>query len=333
MTKSITKPVGLIWTAVALLFVFSSWQVLVNRPFFWSSLMLAAVCSQVLIVLQWQDAKWGTVINLLLLAVAVVGLAAWRFEQRYRADVQQRLAGGPTRLLTEADLVLLPSPVQQLIRNHGAVGRPHVANWRMTFSGSIRGSEKAAWMPFTTEQYNFVNEPARFFFMKAQMFGLPVYGYHAFKDGKAIMDVRLLALIPVQYQAGAAMDKAETVTWLNDLCLFSPGALIDRRLSWQPIDAHRTDVIFSEGPITVHARLFFDGQGDLVNFTSNDRYFTDTDQQLRQVPFSTPVRDYVSFGDRRVPSYGEAVWNLPDKDFCYGRFHLQELTFNQTALR
>lgn len=87
-------------------------------------------------------------------------------------------------------------------------------NFKIEFTGKIRKDEKSEWMPFTSEQYNFMENPTRLFFMKATMKGLPVAGYHCFKNGNAFMDIRLLSLFKVQYLAGTEMNLSETVTFL-----------------------------------------------------------------------------------------------------------------------
>ena len=49
---------------------------------------------------------------------------------------------------------------------------------RFTMHGRIRNGRDARWMPLTAEQYNFVGEPARMFYLNASMFMIPVQGYH-----------------------------------------------------------------------------------------------------------------------------------------------------------
>jgi hypothetical protein len=80
-------------------------------------------------------------------------------------------------------------------------------------------------MPFTSEQYNFMDASTRLFFMKAVMKGLPLSGFHSFTNGDAFMDIRLLSLFKVQYQSGKEMGIAETVTFFNDMCCMAPASL------------------------------------------------------------------------------------------------------------
>lgn len=67
----------------------------------------------------------------------------------------------------------------------------------------------------------------------------------------------------------------------------------------------------------------------VANFVSDDRSRASPDgQSFTRLRFSTPVRDYRAFGPVRVMAFGEARWRLPEGDFTYGEFELQEIACN-----
>lgn len=98
--------------------------------------MLAAVAipiSQYLIIASWHDAKFGTIANIIMLLATVVGFGTWNFARQYRNDVTtglERTAAVPDSVLTEADILPLPAPVQQYLRYTGATGKPKVRNFK-----------------------------------------------------------------------------------------------------------------------------------------------------------------------------------------------------------
>jgi hypothetical protein len=47
--------------------------------------------------------------------------------------------------------------------------------------------------------------------------------------------------------------------------------------------------------------------------------------------FSTPVRDCRTFGPIRIASFGEARWEVPEGEFTYGEFHVQDVEYNGAA--
>ncbi len=323
----ISKQAGRFWLFAALLFVIAATGFLLKKDWWPVMVFFALVVSQVLIILNWKDAKVGTLINLMILLVALSAWGGHHFESRFTRDVKMHLQGTnhpQADLLTEADMLSLPPPVQHYLRYCGAVGRPKVKNMRMAFEGELRGKEKD-WFPFTSLQYNFFDDPARLFFIKGKMYGLTVPGYHDYQNGKARMNIRLFGIIPVVHAAGDQMDKTETVTYFNDLCLFAPAALVDKSISWKPVDSGSVRATFTNGVNTISATLFFNEKGQLENFISDDRSPIDEMQPRR---FSTPVKNYKPFDGRNIPTYGETIWHYPDGDFVYGRFYLKSIGYN-----
>jgi hypothetical protein len=161
--------------------------------------------------------------------------------------------------------------------------------------------------------------------MKARMYGVTVPGYHRYVNAKASMDIRLFGLLQVVGAEGPEMGKAETVTLLNDMCLMAPATLLDERLEWEAINEQSAKVYFTVNGIRISAVLYFNAEGQLINFVSDDRYAV---ANMKSYRFSTPVKDYRNIGGYNLPSYGEAIWHYPDGPFSYGIFNLQEVIYN-----
>lgn len=332
LTIPFSKPVGVLWIAVAFLFIVTSVLFLLKKEYWWIVAITAAVLSQIVIVISWKDAKFGTLANLIVLIVAVLSFTALRFEKTFKYDVAKQFQQNntmPTPLLTEADLQHLPPPVQQYLRYCGVLNKPKVKNMRVVMKGEMR-SKKQDWFPFTTVQYNFFEEPARLFFMKGKMFGVTVPGYHHYINKTAVMDIRLFGLKKMVYQQGPEMNKAETVTLFNDMCLMALATLIDKRIEWEAIESAKAKAVFTNDNITVSAILHFNKEGQLIDFISNDRYDVGGKQWA---PFSTPVKEYQTVNGVHMIAYGEGVWQYPEGSFVYGKFRLKEITYNLSSLK
>ena len=57
--------------------------------------------------------------------------------------------------------------------------------------------------------------------------------------------------------AGPDLDRAETVTLFNDLCVLAPAALVEAPVTWQRIDGHRVRGTYTNGTETITADLIF----------------------------------------------------------------------------
>ena len=333
LTQPISRGMGVSWLMAGLAHLVAG-ALLIGAPRIWWAVGLGAVLlSQLVIMSAWDDAKFGTLVNLMILAAVVYGFASQgplSLRAEYERDVGQRSADRVTPgLVGEADLAPLPESVRRYLRVVGVVGQPKILKVRARWEGRIRSGPDAPWMPFTAEQHNFLGEPSRFFLMHARRSGLPVDVYHAFRDGSASMRVRLLSMLPVARASGPEFTQAETVTLFNDLVLLAPAGVVDADIRWEPLGDGEVRGHYSAGARRVSAVLSFNEAGELVNFVSEDRLAASPDgAELTRQQWSTPVGEYRAFGSRRAPTRGEGKWHPAVGDFAYIELELVELEFN-----
>jgi len=271
------------------------------------------------------------------LLIVVIFLVAGLFykskelKKAYQGDVQQglqQICPLDNSILTVEDTRDLPLPVQKYLAYTGVIGKEKVQNVRIICDGMFRPDPRKGLVPMVSEQYNFFDKPSRFYYIKLKMFGIPVVGVHSYKDATASMRIKIASLFQVADAKGEIMNKAETVTIFNDMCLLAPASLIDKRIKWETIDPLTVKATFTNNESTISALLYFNEKGEIVNFVSDDRCLTTTGEEFRQARWSTPVRDYKDFNGVKLASYGEAVWNLPEGDYCYGQINIKEVVPN-----
>lgn len=343
LTQPISRAGGILWLAAGLASLATALVLAQGVRWWWIVGMGAVVLSQAAIMGSWTDAWAGTIANVILLGAVVYGFAAEGprgLRAEYRVRVEERMAAAVTPAdttratatparITEGDLDDLPPPLQRYLRLSGAVGQERVRHFRAVWRGRIRSGPEDPWMEFAAEQYNFVDPPARFFLMDARKGGLPVDVLHAFEDGHATMRVLLASLLPLVDARGPEMDRAETVTVFNDLCLFAPWALLDADVRWEAVDERSVRGRFTLGENTVSALLTFNEAGELVDFVSDDRMAASPDgKSFEPLRWSTPVAEYRSFGALRVMSRGQGLWHPTEGAFAYFEGELLEVEMN-----
>lgn len=329
MRQRISRRAGIIWLLAGLLFLLAAVLYAKGWDRWWGVAGVGVVLSQGAIVAAWKDARAGTILNLMIALVVVLSAGAFFFKRGYQRDraslieATRAQAESPTRL-TEADLAPLPPLVQGYLRYAGVVGRPTVRAMAVTLRGEMR-ERTGRRFPFVARQESRFDEPARLFWMEGELFGVTVPGYHRYVAGRASMEIRLFGLLPVVSHAGGVLDRTETVTHFNDMCLMAPATLIDRRITWTTLDETRVKASFDTGRHRIEAILSFAPDGRLVNFESNDRTAVDL---MRTLPFSTPLGEYRSFGPYRLAGRGEAVWEYPDGPFSYASIEIDEVSYS-----
>ncbi len=331
LTQPIPPIVGLFWLAAAILFVAAAVALSVWPRAWWAIGAAAIVVSMAVIVPSWTDAKFGAIANLIALTGVVFGfLAQGPFSLRaaYDRDVARGLSSvGVGDTIREADLAHLPPPVQQYLRVTRALGQARISNFHVRMHGRIRGGRDDRWMPLTAEQYNFVGDPARLFYLSASMFAIPVQGYHRYAGASATMTIKAAALVPVVRASGREMDQGETVTMFNDMCVMAPGTLVDRTIEWQSIDSRTARAVFRNADQAIRAELSFNDAGELTNFSSDDRYQTDG-TTMKRVRWSTPIGEYRPFGPVRLASKGEGRWHEPEGEYAYVELAIDDVMYN-----
>lgn len=269
--------------------------------------------------------------------LAAAGAAAAAVATRPGADLQaefdRRIAqlqpGPESAPLTEADIAHLPAPVATWLRRAGALGKPPVTMVHTVFDATLWSAPGSPGMSGLAHQIDVLDPPRRLYFMTTRMYGLPVAVLHDYTPETAGMRVRLARLFDVVDLGGAEFARIETVTFLNDLCLFAPSALAGPGFEWTPVDERSARVRYTVGPNTVTATLFFDEAGDLVDFASDDRADVSGRGEPRRMRWTTPLSEHREIAGRRVPGRGEAIWHRPEGPFTYGTFAMRDVGFNR----
>lgn len=332
----ISRPLGVAWLAAAVLVLAAAGTYAGGARGFWIVAAAAVIVSQCVIVTSWGDARFGTVANVLLAALALLGFFAngpTSLRAQYERDVAHGLAHAPAAaIVTERDLAPLPAAVQRYLRRTGAVGQPRVWNFRTHFRGRIRGGPDAPWMPLDAEQTSFAQPAARLFFLHASRAGVPLVGLHRYVGSTATMRIQLAGAIPVVDGRGPMMDRGETVTLFNDMCLIAPATLLGPGIVWGEAGPDTVGATFTNAGHTIRASLVFDAAGDLVDFVSDDRSAASADgKSFTTMRWTTPVRTYRDFGPHRLFARAEARWHTSAGEYAYIELEMTDVEYNIAA--
>jgi hypothetical protein len=332
LARPISRAAGIFWLLTTILFVVAFLFLLQKDQSWWIVALTGVLCSQILIIQSWTDAKFGTIANVIILLPIIVSFfdaLPSSYQNRYRSEVQKRLSPiSDVSIVSEDDIRYLPDIVQRYLRYAGAVGKPKVQNFRAIFRGEIKRSAESSWMYIYAQQYDFFKDRARFFYIRGKRYGIPFDGLHIYAGNSATMEIKVASLFQVTDAKGEKMNQGETVTLFNDICFFAPAVLIEQSIQWESIDSLTVKATFTNNDITITALLYFNDKGELTNFISNDRFHTTDGKIYTSYPWSTPVREYRDFGGRKMPWYGEAIWHTPKGEYSYAKFNLAEIEYN-----
>jgi hypothetical protein len=336
LRSPISPAQGALWLVAAILLAGSGMALLGGARWWWITAFIGVALSQLLIATVWQDARFGTIANLLLLIpIGLTGLTARSGSLRSQFERNARTllaatAESSSGLVAESDLVQLPPLMQAYLRAMGVIGKPHVRNLRLEFDSRMRNSNADPWMKAKAVQYEFFAPPARLFYMEASRAGIPFAVFHRYVGDSATFRVRLAELKESTNASGFEMTRSETVTLLNDIVVLAPAAVLELPIRFETTGANTVRATFSNSGHTVSADLTFNAAGELTGFLSQDRSAISA-AGARRLPWSTPISDYRTIDGIRIGSHGEAIWVEPSGPWVYGTFQVTRIAYNVSS--
>lgn len=322
---------GLAWLSAGLLFLVSAFLYLSKNNSWWWIAAAGLIISQVLIVLFWKEARYGTIPNLFFLLVIFVQVAGFRFQQDTIALVRAMQPRTDLRLyhiLAKEDIAGLPEPVQRWLNHSGVIGKPVAHAVHLKQRGSMvlkRGDTN--WVETQAEQFFNVDEPAFLWSVHMDMGGIiPVKGRDLFKDGKGRMQIRLFSIIDIVNQSDEKISEASLQRFLAEICWF-PSAALSQYIQWSPIDGSSARATMTYKNVKADMVFRFSSEGRVVS-CSGSRYKSGGPAGQRE---QWEVRN-LAFGIRNeveIPLRSEATWKLSDGDFTWYRLEVTAIEYTE----
>ncbi len=327
---SLARPMGLLWLIVSCLFIGAMIAFLLKKEWWWLVAAPALLLSQVLIVLYWQDAKFGTIANVLLLPIVVVAGAIWNFYGRVDRELQVFLAdaGGDKKIVTSAMLTELPPVVQKWLRRSNVVGKEIIQTVHLRQIGEMKSTAAGKWLPMTAEQYCTTDHPG--FLWWARIRALPlihIVGRDKYENGHGVMLIKLLGLFKIADTAGKEIDQGALVRYLAETTWY-PSAALNDYIRWQEIDSLTARATMSYGGTTASGTFRFTSAADLVSFEALRYYFRKEGSSLENWFVTVSDDGYREFAGIRIPTKLAVTWKSKTGDFTWLKLELTEVEFN-----
>ncbi|GAB4301129.1 MAG: hypothetical protein Kow0098_29110 [Ignavibacteriaceae bacterium] len=331
LTQQISKPVGVIWLLAFLILVIAAIQFILEKDIWWMFALIGIIISQILIILYWQDAKFGTIPNVIILLVAIVAFADWNFNRDVKNEIQEMLAKNPSdkkEILTEEKIVNLPPIVQKWLRNSGAVGKAMNHTVRLKQKGQMKmkpAQEK--WYDANAVQYFTVDNPAFIWKVKVDMMPLVYFtGRDKFKDGKGSMIIKILSLINVVNDSdNEKINRGTLQRYLGEITWF-PTAGVSPYIKWEEVDSLTAKATMTYEGTTGSALFYFNDNGDFVKFSAMRYMGTEDKAQLKE--WIITLSDYKVYDGIKIPVKGEATWKLDNGDFTWYKLEVYDVEYD-----
>jgi len=331
VSEAAMRGVGIAWLLAALALAGAAALLLAGSGAWWKVALVGVVLSQSLVVLQWSDARAGTLPNVAAGVAVLVAAASASFMAA--SDAQARAlfarAGAPS-VVTVAEIGRLPPPVQRWMRASGVVGHERAETVRLRQRGEMRTSPDGAWMPTTAEQYFTTAEPGFVWKADVRMARvLPIAGRDSYQGGHGRMVIKAASLVPVVDATGPKIDQGSLLRFLGEMMWF-PSAALRPYIAWEPVDDTEARATMTWEGVTASALVAIDERGRAVRFSAERYRGAGDDATLDR--WVVPCAEWKIVRGIEIPVRGEVTWRLAGGDFTYYRWEILDVEENVPRL-
>jgi hypothetical protein len=325
----ISKPIGSLWLVAFILFVISITQFLGDKKWFYVA-FIAVLVSQILIIIAWKDAKFGTIANIIIVLVSISAYGTHRFHkmvQKESAELFQSIETTNTSVIAENDIVHLPKIVQKWVTHSSVVGHHDIVSVRLKQKGEMRTKPNSKWMPFTANQYFNVNNPSFVWSTNVDVMPIiPMIGRDKLVNGKGEMLMHLAGLIPVvNASKNEKINQGAMLRYLAELCWF-PQGVIKKYVQWETIGTTSAKATLTINNKSVSGIFNFNKNGTVSSFEANRYYGGNDDAQLEK--WVIIIEEYKSFNDIKIPNKSRVIWKLKNEDFQWLKLEVTDIEYN-----
>ncbi len=330
LTLPISRATGVVWLLTAVLFLGATVLFLVKNDVWWMVAILAVVMSQVLIFMAWQDAKFGTLANMLVAVGILLAWGSWRFNGMVDRELQtffSEKTPASEVVLTAADLATLPPIVQQWLERANCLGKPVPQAFKLQQQGAMRTSPDGKWMPFEARQITRTGQPG--FIWTVQVEAAPfvqLVGRDKYQDGKGYMLIKLLSLVPVADAQGPETDQGALLRYLGEL-VWCPAAVVADYIHWEAIADRSARATMRYGGVEASGVFTFSPEGDPLRFEAMRYYDRKGGATLEKWQVDIDPKSFREFEDVRIPARSTVSWALETGTFDWLKLEIQSLTF------
>ena len=334
LSVPISKPMGLIWLVISVLFLLTAVIYAMNYRLWPVIAIIALVLSQFLIFTVWSDAKFGSIANLIILLVALPAFGNVMFNDMVtneQVNLLEQVSQPGDRLLQEEDFRHLPEIVQTWLKNSGVAGKPDVTFVRLKQTGEMKTEPNGKWMNFSAIQYFDTRKPSFVWTVDVNMIPfITLTGRDKLKGEQGEMLIKLFSLVNVVNEKdNEQINTGTLIRFLGEICWF-PSAALNDFFTWEGIDDTSAKATMMIDEQQVSGIFRFGENGDLKTFEADRYYGGEDDAELRK--WVVEAEEHETFEGYRIPNKLSVTWKLPDGDFTWLKLEITDLEVNRFEL-
>jgi len=143
-----------------------------------------------------------------------------------------------------------------------------------------------------------------------------------FLEGKGSMQVRMLSAIKMVDEETPVIDQGALVRYLGEMVWF-PYSFLSPHLSWKSLDNYAAQATLTVGELKVSGTFYVNDAGAITHFEA-DRMRSE-DGKATWGLYVNKYSSYQMMGACRIPTEGEAGWDLKSGYFSYVTLQIKDV--------
>jgi hypothetical protein len=145
-------------------------------------------------------------------------------------------------------------------------------------------------------------------------------------NGKGNMLIKLNSSITVADSWGIELDKSGLFRYISEAVLFPTELLPSQNLLWNILDSNTAEIKFTDGELSVVAKLFFNSENLISKIETFDKYRA-LEEGYERSMYTIYLSEYKKLKGFMIPTYIEAEWDLKSGKFMYGKFSIVNIEY------
>jgi len=302
-----------------------------QKGWWWMIAVPAVILSQMLIIRYWQDAKFGTIANLIVILITILGISTWNFKNMVKNELKSFKVSAPVeiKVVTNEMLTKLPPVIQKWLQRSNVVGQKMVYNVHLRQSGEMRSTPDGKWMPLHAEQWFTIKNPGFIWSGNAKIApGIHILARDKYEHGQGHMLIKLLALFPIADVKGKEISQGAMLRYLSETFWF-PTSVLSDYIQWQQVDSLTARIIMNNGGISDSGLVKFNTNYDLISFEARRYYDRKGGATLEDWLIQVEPDGYKEYSGVRIPAKSTVTWKLKEGDFCWLKVEVIDIKYNE----
>ena len=307
----ISKTAGVFWLLSSVLLSLLVVQTIMKSDLFWILGSVALVLSQVMIIWFWKDAKFGTIINVVLLILVVISFSMWNHNRKGK-QLGDLLVENCKPLPMEENRIL-PELVQKWLEKSGAIESTPPPAVQFTQKGKLRLAPDKPWLVFNANQYVRLDNPSFIWTSKVGQGEIMQFsGIDQFSNGEGKMNVSLYGLIDVVDAKGEEINQGAAVRFLSEIVWY-PWMARSKYITWKVAGEYQLEASFQYEELEVEGLFTFDKDGLPIRFEAI-RY---NEEKKKNIPWRVDIdgSSYSELDNVLIPTKAAVIWEYESSDF------------------